>query len=132
MIAEKNNYRIVKLVSGENIICEQMEGTNELKVRHPLKMDVVTHMTNKGIAESLNLSRWLQPFSDQRVYTINTDHVILVANVSIGLGKYYEHVLRKIEDIELPQTVELEPTDQELLEEVLEEYDLDPDTDTIH
>jgi hypothetical protein len=58
--------------------------------------------------------------------------VILVANVSIGLGKYYEHVLRKIEDIELPQTVELEPTDQELLEEVLEEYDLDPDTDTIH
>ena len=40
--------------------------------------------------------------------------------------------LEKIEDIELPQTVELEPTDQELLEEVLEEYDLDPDTDTIH
>ena len=132
MIEEINNsqYKIVKLTSGENIICKLVSENEKLKVSHPLRMDVVTHMTQKGMAESLNLSRWLQPFSDQKVYTINMDHVLLIANVSIGLERYYEHVLRRIEDLDYTENQIEEPKETDLLEEILE--DIEPDSDTIH
>ena len=132
MIEEINDsqYKIVKLTNGENIICKLVSNNEKLKVSHPLRMDVVTHMTQKGMAESLNLSRWLQPFSDQKVYTINMDHVILIANVSIGLERYYEHVLRRIEDLDYQDNRLIEPSDNDLLEEMIEE--IEPDSDTIH
>ena len=102
MIEEINDsqYKIVKLTNGENIICKLVSNNEKLKVSHPLRMDVVTHMTQKGMAESLNLSRWLQPFSDQKIYTINMSHVLTIADVSLGLERYYEHVLRRIEDLD--------------------------------
>ena len=132
MIEEINDsqYKIVKLTSGENIICKLVSENEKLKVSHPLRMDVVTHMTQKGMAESLNLSRWLQPFSDQKVYTINMDHVLLIANVSIGVERYYEHVLRRIEDLDYTENQIEEPKENDLLEEILE--DIEPDSDTIH
>ena len=132
MIEEINNsqYKIVKLTSGENIICKLVSENEKLKVSHPLRMDVVTHMTQKGMAESLILSRWLQPFSDQKIYTINMDHVLLIANVSIGLERYYEHVLRRIEDLDYTENQIEEPKETDLLEEILE--DIEPDSDTIH
>ena len=132
MIEEINDsqYKIVKLTSGENIICKLVSENEKLKVSHPLRMDVVTHMTQKGMAESLILSRWLQPFSDQKIYTINMDHVLLIANVSIGLERYYEHVLRRIEDLDYTENQIEEPKENDLLEEILE--DIEPDSDTIH
>ena len=132
MIEEINysEYKIVKLTSGDNIICKLISNNDTVKVSNPLRMDVVTHMTQKGMAESLNLSRWLQPFSDQKVYTINMDHVLLIANCSIGLERYYEHVMRRIEDLDYSDSRMIEPTENDLLEEVLEE--IDPESDTIH
>ncbi len=132
MIKETNDsqYKIVKLTNGENIICKLVSDNEKLQVSHPLRMDVVTHMTQKGMAESLNLSRWLQPFSDQQVYTINMSHVLTIANVSLGLERYYEHVLRRIEDLDYQENKMVEPTDNDLLE--LEFEECEPDSDTIH
>ena len=132
MIKETNDsqYKIVKLTNGENIICKLVSDNEKLKVSHPLRMDVVTHMTQKGMAESLNLSRWLQPFSDQQVYTINMSHVLTIASVSLGLERYYEHVLRRIEDLDYQENKMVEPTDDDLLE--LEFEECEPDSDTIH
>mgnify|MGYP003322068195 CR=1 FL=1 len=132
MIKENHDsqYKIVKLTNGENIICKLISDNEKLKVSHPLRLDVVHHMTQKGMAESLNLSRWLQPFSDQQVYTINMSHVLTIANVSLGLERYYEHVLRKIEDLDYQENKMVEPTDSDLLE--LEFEDCEPDSDTIH
>ncbi len=132
MIEEINDsqYKIVKLTNGENIICKLVSNNEKLKVSHPLRMDVVTHMTQKGMAESLNLSRWLQPFSDQKIYTINMSHVLTIADVSLGLERYYEHVLRRIEDLDYQDNRLIEPSDNDLLEEMIEE--IEPDSDTIH
>lgn len=132
MIKETNDsqYKIVKLTNGENIICKLVSDNEKLKVSHPLRMDVVHHMTQKGMAESLNLSRWLQPFSDQQVYTINMSHVLTIASVSLGLERYYEHVLRRIEDLDYKENKMVEPTDDDLLE--LEFEECEPDSDTIH
>ena len=132
MIEEINDsqYKIVKLTNGENIICKLVSNNEKLKVSHPLRMDVVTHMTQKGMAESLNLSRWLQPFSDQKIYTINMSHVLTISDVSLGLERYYEHVLRRIEDLDYQDNRLIEPSDNDLLEEMIEE--IEPDSDTIH
>ena len=132
MIEEINDsqYKIVKLTNGENIICKLVSNNEKLKVSHPLRMDVGTHMTQKGMAESLNLSRWLQPFSDQKIYTINMSHVLTIADVSLGLERYYEHVLRRIEDLDYQDNRLIEPSDNDLLEEMIEE--IEPDSDTIH
>ena len=132
MIEEINDsqYKIVKLTNGENIICKLVSNNEKLKVSHPLRMDVVTHMTQKGMAESLNLSRWLQPFSDQKIYTINMSHVLTIADVSLGLERYYEHVLRRIEDLDYQDNRLIEPSDNDLLEEMIEE--IEPDSVTIH
>ena len=132
MIKENHDsqYKIVKLTNGENIICKLVSDNEKLKVSHPLRMDVVTHMTQKGMAESLNLSRWLQPFSDQQVYTINMSHVLTIASVSLGLERYYEHVLRRIEDLDYKENKMVEPSEDDLLE--LEFEECEPDSDTIH
>ena len=132
MIKETNDsqYKIVKLTNGENIICKLVSDNEKLKVSHPLRMDVVHHMTQKGMAESLNLSRWLQPFSDQQVYTINMSHVLTIASVSLGLERYYEHVLRRIEDLDYKENKMVEPSEDDLLE--LEFEECEPDSDTIH
>ena len=58
------------------------------------------------------------------------EHVLLIANVSIGLERYYEHVLRRIEDLDYTENQIEEPKETDLLEEILE--DIEPDSDTIH
>ena len=73
----QTEIQIVKLTNGENII-GNIEPSDDLTVNisFPLRMDLITHMTPKGMAESLNLSRWMQPFSEQRVFTIDKNQVV--------------------------------------------------------
>ena len=58
---QKSQYKIVKLVNGEDIICiMEKSGEKSYKLSWPLKMQVLPKMTKKGIFESLNLSTWIQ------------------------------------------------------------------------
>ena len=132
-------YKIIKLVNGEDIICtiaeEKSNISNEklasllsssIEVDHPLKMQIVPKMTDKGIAESLSLSHWVHPYTESRSFSIPSSSVILVADVSPGLSRYYEFVLGKIEkELEI-DTI----TDEDVYDELLEEMDVD--SDSIH
>ena len=135
----QTEIQIVKLTNGENII-GNIEPSDDLTVNisFPLRMDLITHMTPKGMAESLNLSRWMQPFSEQRVFTIDKNQVVTMAEASVGLTKYYKYVLQKIDDApepgkqleEVHSKLEIDdPTNDEIYDELLEEMDTD---DTIH
>ncbi|SVB36924.1 uncharacterized protein METZ01_LOCUS189778 [marine metagenome] len=125
------NIKILKLSNGESIIGSIMhECAHRVDVKLPLKMDLISHMTPNGIAESLNLSRWMQPFCEEEKFSVNYEHVILVAEASEGLCKYYAHVLKRIDNIDVKQKViEEEPSDDEIYDEILDEM---VDTDTIH
>ena len=62
------NYRILKLSNGENIICnikDQNESDIMIEVTAPLKMDIMSRVTEEGIVEGLALTRWVQPFTDE-------------------------------------------------------------------
>ena len=92
------DYAIVKLSNGENIICRVVQKTDsEITVQSPLKMESVNKITQVfGISEHLSLVRWLQPFSDEKNFTIEKNSVVVSTPTSIGLSKYYEYVLREL------------------------------------
>ena len=72
------NYQILKLTNGENIICDikdQNENDVILEVTTPLKMDIMSHVTREGIQEGLALTRWVQPFTDEKDIRINKKNI---------------------------------------------------------
>ena len=127
------NYQIIKLSNGENIICDikdQNESDIILEVTSPLKMDIMSHITKEGIQEGLALTRWVQPFTDEKEIAINKSTIITMVPASLGMSKYYEYVLKNIkqmrlvdsttEDIENPTSEELEQIEFEEDEEMVE------------
>ena len=129
-------YKIVKLTNGENLICQINDDVDngEYKINFPLKMEVHSVLTKEGPAESLNLSRWIGPYTEQSRFLIKSDHVLLVANASEGLCRYYEHVIKDIMQSTAPEkksskTLE-DFNDEEIYDELLEE--LETSNKTVH
>lgn len=111
------NYSIVKLTNGESIICNVIHNDdNSIVVESPLKLESYSRITKQGVSESLSLVRWMQPFSSQKNFTLQKSSVVINAEASIGLGKYYEFILRKIDGLDL-----IEPTEDELKQIEIEE-----------
>jgi len=108
--------KIVKLANGEDIICtiENNEPGKECKVSYPLLMQVVPQRTSDGFVESLRLSKWVQPFTEDLFFEIKSDNIILIADAAPDLCRYYDHVLEKMDEeqaIELIQHDEYEEDD---------------------
>ena len=126
-----DTYKILKLISGENIICELSEDNGKYEITRPLLMHVAPKMTMTGMTESLMLSRWVQPFTEEKYFEIDPKHVIIMLPASPGLSVYYEGVLDKLEvskEEELPSLDDIE--DDEIFDELLEE--LETDNKSIH
>ena len=105
-----SDYQVIKLSNGENLICDVISDSDTtLNVKSPLKMETLSRVTKTGIIESLSLVRWMQPFCDSEQFELSKNNVILNSPVSIGLGKYYEFILKKMDGLQIPQ-----PTEDEL------------------
>ena len=102
---EASTYKVVKLTNGEEIICQLGDDIDngEYKINFPLKMEVHSVLTKEGPVDSLNLSRWIGPYTEQSKFSIKSDHVLLVANASPGLSRYYEHVMKEIKQLDTPE-----------------------------
>ncbi|MDP7368801.1 MAG: hypothetical protein QGH83_16280 [Candidatus Pacebacteria bacterium] len=125
---QESPYKIVKLVNGEDIICMiEDDGDTSYKIIWPLKMQVLPKMTKDGgILESLNLSTWIQSYTEERTFNLPLTSVIMMAEASPGLSKYYEFVLRKLKQSEdTPQASDTiwdaDYQEEEVYDELLEE-----------
>ena len=128
------SYKVVKLTNGEEIICQLGDDIDngDYKINFPLKMEVHSFMTKEGPVDSLNLSRWIGPYTEQSLFLIKSDHVLLVANASPGLSRYYEHVMNEIKQLDTPEkrsTLD-DVKDEDVYDELLEE--LKTDSNTVH
>ena len=126
-------YKIVKLTNGDDLICEVDDHDDtEYKINFPLKMEVSSMTTKEGQVDSLNLSRWIGPYTEQSFFSIKRDHVLVIANASEGLGRYYEHVRRQIIQLDTPEKRAIldDINDEDIYDELLSE--LETETDTIH
>ena len=93
-----SNFQVLKLSNGDDVICNLVETKdNTFKITSPLKMDTVNRITKKGVAESLALTRWIQPYSDQEHYYVQKSTVVVMAEASVGLTRYYQYVLRTLD-----------------------------------
>ena len=114
-----SDYQVIKLSNGENLICDVVsESDTRLNVKSPLKMETLSRVTKTGIVESLSLVRWMQPFCDEKKFTLQKNSIIINVPASIGLCKYYEFILKKIDGLDM-----IEPSEKELKQiEVEEKY----------
>ena len=124
-----DTYKILKLISGENIICELSEDNGKYEISRPLLMNIQSRVNHTGMTESLMLSRWVQPFTEERYFEIDPKHVIIMLPASPGLSIYYEGVLDRLEGPEELSTMD-DINEEEIYEELLDE--LDTDSKSIH
>ena len=127
-------YKILKLTNGENLICEINDDVDdgEYKINFPLKMEVRSMVTKEGVVDSLNLVRWIGPYTEQSFFSIKRDHVLLVADASEGLSRYYEHIIKEIKQLDTSKKRSSldDINDEDIYDELLEE--LKTDNNTIH
>ena len=123
------SYQIVKLSNGEDIICEVLEiKDTQIHISEPLKMETINKVTDNGASESLALGRWLQPYSDENIFQIERNSIVIMTPASIGLIKYYEYVMTTIERMELS---DVEATDKDLDSIIKQEVDEDSTIDEV-
>ena len=135
-----NDYSVLKLSNGEDLICRIVNNTDsDLVIQSPLKMETMNRMTHNGLTESLSLTRWLQPFSDVTDYTIQKNSVVISVPASVGLCKYYEFILKKLESVKLtePTEADIRTLEEDEVKERLEKLkkdlaEIEADGETIH
>lgn len=114
---------IVKLSNGENLICNVVSDTDKhIEIESPLKMETISRVTKTGVVESLSLGKWMQPFSDQKTISLNKNLVIINLPVTIGLEKYYEYVLKKMDLGDGPSEEDLKAIEEEERQDIMSEY----------
>jgi len=123
-----DSYKVLKLSNGEMIVCEINAHDDMMyDIMNPLKMDVVPIQSRSGIGETLNLTPWLQHFTDQKYFNIEKNQCILIADASVGLSKYYEYVMLRI-DADWDNSINLIPEedmDEEVYDDLLREAKVD-------
>ena len=121
------SYTVLKLTNGDDIICEvdyeRYDSEASLsqrvfEIQNPLLMVATRRIENDGVKEGLSLSRWVEPFTEQKYFSIPATSVITSAEASPGLVKYYEYVLNRMEHYFDEGSL---PTDEDLDEIELEE-----------
>ena len=126
-------YKVLKLLNGEELICELGDDVvdDSYEITNPLKMQVESKLTRQGPVESLSLSRGIGPYTEQSLFSIKTAHVLIVAEASEGLSRYYEHVRKEIIKRDSPDyRKSLDNIDnEEVYEDLLAELEIE---DTIH
>ena len=92
-------YKYIKLSNGEDIVCtieDNDSSENQVKVLHPLKMQVLPRALTGGQGDSIGLSHWIQPMTEAVSFQLSLEHVLLISDASPGLIKYYEYVLTQM------------------------------------
>jgi len=124
-------YKIIKLVNGETIIATlTSDDINEIEVQNPLLMNIIPHESEFGERESLNLSRWIEPYTEQKYFTVNKSTIVTTAIVSEGLTRYYEYFIKKLDNWKEENNPESksfveEYTDEEIYDEILDSIEVE-------
>ena len=121
---ETTEYKLIKLVNGEDIICMvESDDSKNYKILWPLKLQVMPKVTKKGILESLSLSTWIQSYTEERVFDLPVRSVVMTIEPSPGLSRYYEYGVKKLMREENEECADWadEINEDDIYDELLEE-----------
>ena len=83
--------QIIKFNSGDEIICNVIKDVGDyLSIENPMKMYTVPRATKRGIVESLTLSRWMYPYTEQKICRVRKDSITTIMSASEGLKTFYQ------------------------------------------
>jgi len=116
------NAKILKLSSGEEIICNVVNNPDQsyISVVQPMKLNSWPRATRNGIEESLSLQRWVH-FAETDTYDVPKSQIIVLTEASFGLTKFYLYCVNKAKWEE--EGVLTPPTDADLRGIEEEEWD---------
>lgn len=129
----QDNAKILKLISGEEIICNVVNNpeNKHMSVIQPMKLNSYPKATRNGIEEALSLQRWIH-FAETDTYDLEKSQVMVLTEASYGLTKFYQYCVKKAKWEE--ESVLSPPTDADLqsIEEDEWEEEFGEPNDTLH
>ena len=137
------NYRIVKLLDGSTLVGSISLDKEFLRIQNPLQLITTPRMTEHGLKDDNTLAPWV-PFTNDKMFVIPKDKVMVVSRAAKELANYYDVILTKLQQVktkasyspqEITKIMEIaEQLDEELRQREEEEnllYD-ETITKTIH
>ena len=121
-MTQETKCKIMKMSSGEEIICHIVGSDNpeSVNISFPLRIMTYPKATRNGLEEALSLQRWIH-FSEGNTYRIDRNQIIVMAPASIGLSRFYEYCVNKMnaegEEIVPPTNEELRRIEAEIEDE---------------
>lgn len=97
-------YRIIKLVTGEILMCTLVdESESTVTFEHPIAVEFVKIVTQKGISHDLSTTAYC-PFSSDRTFTVPRNQIQHINDLSKDMVKPYLNMV-----FERPMDVERVP-----------------------
>ena len=137
------DYRIVKLSDGSTLVGSISLDKEFLRIQNPLQLITTPRMTEHGLKDDNTLAPWV-PFTNDKMFVIPKDKVMVVSRAAKELANYYDVILTKLQQVktkasyspqEITKIMEIaEQLDEELKQREEEEsllYD-ETITKTIH
>ena len=104
-----NPFKVLKMISGEDVICKVAEEYSDaFVIEYPMsivKQNTVEH--EHQIVEHTGLQRWMN-FTQDKSFVIPKEKIISLANLAPEVVLYYKHILHRValEEQHNPKTEE--------------------------
>jgi len=138
-----DNIKIVKLVNGDDLVCELPTGDKQLpengpllRLIKPLQIKYIPQITPDGFKDYIALTKWAAYTSDQ-VITIPKDKIMTVTNATAEMGRswvqlsqnYHINPVRKADQSE---RIKMNTEDNREVNEIFDSFNDDDEDPTLH
>ena len=92
------DYRIVKLSDGSTLVGSISLDKEFLRIQNPLQLITTPRMTEHGLKDDNTLAPWV-PFTNDKMFVIPKDKVMVVSRAAKELANYYDVILTKLQQV---------------------------------
>ena len=92
------DYRIVKLLDGSTLVGSISLDKEFLRIQNPLQLITTPRMTEHGLKDDNTLAPWV-PFTNDKMFVIPKDKVMVVSRAAKELANYYDVILTKLQQV---------------------------------
>ena len=143
-IKDKINVKVIKLINGDDIVCNLPEKDKQLpdnspllRLERPLQIKYVPQMTPMGFRDYIAMIRWTNYTSD-KIVTIPKDKIMTITNASIEMSTSYGEIVKNYDNLDKPKRdenyhrKEFTADENKKINEIFRELDDDEEEPTIH
>lgn len=93
-----DNIKVIKLMNGEDIVCELVTGKHQLpdksplvRLDRPLQIKYIPSMTSMGFKDYVALIKWVS-YTNDKIITIPKDKIVTITKASDEIIKSYNAI----------------------------------------